>query len=183
MFDAETALLKAVRNRLRDQLNLTTDECTVEIDDQVPAIARDTYYVVTPGGSRPGPRQATATAGTIDMIVSVRVVAYKKIGNTARDRRRDIFLEQVTGLNALLSAASEQIDQNETLRAAANTLLDDEAVGGAFITPLQYAGYDPKPQSVFAQEYAAAVKTQGDPQIALKRGILFGNARFLQVRA
>ncbi len=57
MLIAETCLLLAVRDRLRTYMGLDERQCDIELDDQVPTLARERYFTVTSAGTtrRPFP--------------------------------------------------------------------------------------------------------------------------------
>ncbi len=77
MLIAETCLLLAVRDRLRTYMGLDERQCDIELDDQVPTLAREKYFTVTSAGTTPGPFHATA-AGSWDLQFAVKVTLYQE---------------------------------------------------------------------------------------------------------
>lgn len=183
MIDAETALLVAVRDRLRTELTLDAGECDVELDDEVPAIAGDRYVAVVPGGMVPGPRHNTS-GGVWDMRLACRVTVFHRMRDVPRDRRRSVFLQRVSGINAELSGIISQVDFSYALLNAATVLLEGQADGGKFFEPLKFAMTDERPVPVFRDAFDAAgnTVTGADPVVAIKRGVRFAGARFLKTR-
>jgi len=182
MLVAETALLVATRDRLRSQLAILPEHCDVELDDQVPAIAAQTYYAVIGAGVTPGPRHLTS-GGVTDVFLSIRVVVYQRIAEVARDRRRNVFIDLLTGLNAKLDAVVQQIDFSYELTAAAAALLTGTtAEGGEFPEPFRRFVPDSTPRMVARDPYDAAMMKGGDPIIAMTRGVTFSNCRFMKLR-
>jgi hypothetical protein len=197
MFEAETALLEAVRGQLQTAMSLDAHECEVEMDDEVPSIASDHYVAVTAAGAAPGRRHRTS-GGVWDLQFGVRVVVYQRIADVARDRRRNPFLQHTDGLNAMLGDVIRAVDFNYPILNTANTALnanlataddydEDEltTIGGKFLEPLKLQQLDAGPRSVFKDPYAAAnhqTKMPSDPIVALRRGVVFSGARYLKDR-
>lgn len=178
---AETELLSAVRGKIVLALSVEDHTVTIEMDEEVPAIAGDKHFVVSPLGITKGPRHNTAT-GTIDFYVGVRVCVYRRITAIPRDRRRDqAFLDRLSGINADLDAIMDAIDFKYNLNDTANAALSISS-GGGFIEPLRFASFDPRPAPVFKDVYAAGAGTPGDSILAIKRGINFDSARFVNRR-
>lgn len=185
MLDGETFLLRSVRNFLREKLTLSDTQCDCEPDEMVPAIAGDTYVAVIPNGFQPGPRHDTS-GGVFDILHSVRVVVYQRIGNVPRDRRRSVYLDRLTGLNQLIAKIITQIDFSIDVMAVANTYLrTDFPTAQLFIEPLRLAQVDSKPRTVSNDEYAAAIGGGGGSSqfVALARGVTFGRCRRIQGRS
>ena len=193
MLEAETALLAGVQVTLIAALEIDPRQCDVELDDEVPAIAADLYIAVTGGGITPGKRHNTS-GGVWDLVMSVGVTLYERIGDVARDRRRSVFMDRLGGLNRRSTKAARAIDFSYGPLSTANEELrirepgdpdyDPEAepnIGGEFVEPLRFAGSGP-PAAVHREPYAAAGYSKGDPVVAMKRSIRFTGARYLRVR-
>ena len=182
MLVAETALLVATRDRLRSVLALLPEHCDVELDDQVPAIAAKTYYAVIGAGLTPGPRHMTS-GGVVDVYLSMRVVVYERITEVARDRRRNVFIDLLTGLNTKLDAIIDAIDFSyELTNNAALLLTETTAAGGEFPEPFRSFVPDSSPRMVYRDPYDAAQMKGGDPVIAMARGVTFSKCRFMKLR-
>lgn len=178
--DEETAILKAVRDRVREVLSLPSSSVDVELDDYVPAIAGDKHVVIVPNGWTAGPNARNST--TIDNYLNVRVVVFNRIGNIPRDRRRDVFLGYSEGINKDLLAIRNGVEFSYDVVAKANTFLGASA-GEGFIEPLRFGSVDPKPQTVDEEPFTAAapMAKASHNQLAIKRGINFVLARFCRV--
>jgi hypothetical protein len=178
---AEACMLQAIQTRLRTELGLTDKNCAVEFDNEVPAIAGEVYYAIVPAGLTPGPRHMTS-GGVFDFRIAVRVVLYLR-HTIARDRRSDILMDTTSAIADRLDAVMELIHFDQTLRQAAEALLvNTSAEGGQFVECFKRADPDRALQPVVRDEYAAAqMQSQmGDPILAYRRGITFGEARFMK---
>jgi hypothetical protein len=180
MLVAETALLKAVRDKIRDELAI--GPCDLQLDDQIPATAQDDYYAVIGAGTRPGPRHNTS-GGVFDLVYSVRVVIYHRITHVARDRRRSVYDNLFTTMNAKLDDIIPLLDFKYDLLADAQAMLSETVwADGKYVEPFRRFTPDPNPRTVMRDPYDAAVGTAGDPIVALARGITFEGVRFLFAR-
>lgn len=177
---AESELLTAVRNLVTDTLALEEDRVTIELDEEVPAIAADLHVIVSPGGITTGPRH-NSSHGTTDLLIAVRVTVFRRITSVPRDRRRNAFLDRLAGINTDLDSIMDVLDYQYTAENTANTAMDLDS-GCGFVEPMRTLSFDPRPIPVFKDNYAAGSGTGGDPILALKRGITFGQARFLMRR-
>lgn len=183
MLLAEVALLIAIRERLIANATFASGACDIELDDQVPAIAGAEYCAVIGAGTRPGPRHSSS-GGVIDAVYSVRVVLYHRIAHVARDKRRTAYVSLLSGLNARLDEIIRLIDFRYELLADAKAILNEtfETVG-KYPEPFRDAVPDATPQAVYRDPYAAAnMPNEGDPIIALRRGVVFSGARFMNTR-
>lgn len=178
---AETELLASVRSAVQTALTLSASEITIEMDEEVPAIAGDKHVVVSPAGIIKGPRHNRAT-GTVDFYVAVRVCVYRRITAIPRDRRREqALMDRLKSINADLDTIMDAIDFKYPILDTVNTAMSIPS-GGGFIEPLRFGSFDTKPTPVFKDVYAAGTGTPGDPILAIKRGINFDSARFMRVR-
>lgn len=182
MLRSETYLLTAVRDRIRTELSIQDEQCRIEPDEIVPAVGTDFYVAVIPAGMSGGPTHNQNDA-VFDLYLSVKVVCYQKIGNVPRDRRRDVFLERLTGLNARLDKIMYAIDKNRSVVETASNLLQVEVpLANPFIEPLRFVSLDSKPRAVVASEYDGTPDAQNasNPVVALARGVTFGRARIME---
>lgn len=196
MLVAEACLLQAVRDKLVTDLGLRPEQCDVELDDQLPAIAPKDYYAVTAAGTRPGPRHKSS-GGVFDVTIDVKVTLFRRITEVARDRRRNVFLDLLKGTCLSLDRIVRSLDYNYELLTSAQTLVQaivDADVGvpdaitantsGQWPEPFRSFTPDSVPQMVYRDPYDAAqmAGAPADPIIALKRGVVFSGARYMQVR-
>lgn len=179
MIDAETSLVLAVRTRLQSVLAMTAQQCDIEPDEMVPAIAGAEYIAVLPAGVQAGPRHKSS-GGVWDLYVSVRVVVFHRVAELPRDRRRSALLDRYRGLNSRLSEVVRAVDYvyaiNDLATADVNQAGDER---GEFVEPLKLAQTDPTIGMVSFDLYAAQQSQLGDPIVALKRGVLFTGSRFV----
>lgn len=186
MLVAETCLITAVRNRLRTSLALSDDQCNIELDDQIPAIAKDTHIAVTAAGTTPGERHSSS-GGVWDLRFNVRVTVYQRMADQARDRRRNLFIDRLTGLNALVDQVIRAVDfdYSNVLAAAEALLVGTPAAGGNYPEPFRSFSIDTNVKPVFFDPYdAASMPGKGATEVvALSRGVTFQRARFMKERA
>lgn len=185
MLVAETALLLAIRNTLRSSLTLRSNQCDVELDDQLPPVAEELYFTVAAAGCSPGPRHSSS-GGVWDLYINVRVSVYQRCTHVARDRKTDLFLDLVTGLNARLDSVIRLIDNSYALTADAKALLTGTtAAAGEFPEPFRTFQPDTNFRTVAIEPYSAAQMgaMPADPVVGLMRGVTFNRARFMSERA
>lgn len=184
MIDAETALLQAVRDRLREIMQLDDRNCQIELDDLAPSIASEDYWAIVPATATPGRRNQSS--GIWDMSFGVRVVLLQRTTNVPRDRRRDVFMKHLHGINAKLAKASAAIHFEYTnIINDANSIIANDtetATPGKFYEPLRWAGLD-RPQTFVADAYAGQAASMGDPVVGIKRAMNFTGARFLREKS
>ena len=196
MLIAEAAMLRAVRNKLRTDLSLADNQCDVELDDQVPAIAPDDYFAVTAGGIRMGPNHRSS-GGVYDVLIDVRVTMFRRVPEVARDRRRNVFLDLLLGTALKLELVVRSLDNNYPLLGSAKAIVDSIIAGGINVPaaisanttaewpePFRTFTADRAPRMVLREQYDAAQMsaTGADPIVAISRGITFSGARYKQVR-
>lgn len=186
MLEAEIALLEAVHTQIITKLPLRAEQCDIEPEeDLAPAIAPDIYLAIVPNGVFPGPRQNTS-GGVWDLTFSVRIVAYEKIADVARDRQKNVYLNRVKNLNGLLSRAIRFLVFNQDVRTRAENLLSGLAEGGQFPEPFKTFTPDKAARSVSWDVYDGAQPSGGNPIVspilAMKRGVTLDGCRFLRDR-
>ena len=183
MTNGETILLEAVRDELRDKLGLNGNQCEIEYDDQPPSIAVPLYVCVIPAGMEQGPKH-NSSGGVYDFYHSVKVTVLQRSTNVPRDRSRNIFIDQLTGLNKWFDQIVKQIDWKYNLMCLANHYLEERYEGsGPFIEPLRMTSFDSRPRMVTTETYAA--HHQGGPgttgYTAMARSVTFGKCRRMEV--
>lgn len=195
MLIAEAALLQAVRNKLIADLSLDEGQCDVELDDQVPAIVPNSYFAVTAGGVRMGPRHQSS-GGVFDVLIDVRVTLFRRVPEIARDRRRNVFIDLLTGIALQLERVARSLDYSYPLLDSAKAIVDTILGGtdippavasnatGEWPEPFRTMVLDRAPRMTYREPYDAAQMAgqPADPLIAISRGIMFQGARYMQVR-
>lgn len=182
MLIAETCLLLAIRDRLRMGLSLDEKSCDIELDDQVPTLAREKYFAIVSEGTTPGPRH-TSSGGVWDLKFAVKVTFYQGAAEYPRDRRRNIFTQRLEGINAELTKVIRAIyyDYHNVVTVAKEYLTNTQAEYGEFPEPFRTFTPDPRVRTVFKDSYnAAGEQNTGDPTVALARGVTFSGARFMK---
>lgn len=172
---AEKSLLLAVRDRLRSQVPYEADQCEIEYDELAPAIVGQTYVAIMPAGFAKGKYHDTS-GGIADLVFSVDVLVVKRIGNVARDRRRDVFINNVGALNEELDKIFSVVDFNYDVMNLANAKVAAETAitTAKFHKPLLFAGIERRPRLAPAEIFGGAVDTKA----GLMRVISFGGAQW-----
>lgn len=183
MLIAETCLLLAVRNRLREGMPLNEHQCDIEMDDQVPTLARELYVTVVGAGTMPGPWHKPS-GGVWDLVFSVKVTVYQGASEVPKDRRRNLFIDRLDGLNQKLDQIIRLIDYDyRNLLDAAHVLIaDTPANGGNYPEPFRTFTPDPTPRASLHDVYNASGGNGGDQVAALSRGVTFSGCRFMKAR-
>jgi len=173
---SETALLDAVRDRIVAVCEYRETEVDVELDQIVPAMVGDVYVIVEPGGWMPGPNNDTC-GGVIDELFSVNVTVIMRATKVPKDRRRNVLIENLTGLNARLRKIINAIHFKYEVNAAANATIrgGGDPIEG-FIEPLRFYGMS-RPTVVGAEVVSAKA---GEMQAGIKRTVQFNKARRIQ---
>jgi hypothetical protein len=185
MLEGETYVLEAVRDILRKKLSLNDHECDCEPDEQIPAIAGNLYFAVIPAGFEVGPNHRP-TSGVYDILHSVQVYVIQRAADVARDKRRTISMQRLTGINNQISRVMQAIDRQMDLISYANLLLQtDYPTAQPFITAAQVTRVDAKPKMVNSDTYGGAMAANKGttPYVAMARSIYFGRMQRIQTIA
>jgi len=178
----EVLLLEAIRDTLRVKLNLSSNQCDIEFDEQPPAIAGQTYICVIPHGLTAGPVHNTA-ARIHDVVHSVKVTVLQRCGNVPRDRNRSIFANQLDGLNVLIDEVIRYLDWNPNLLSLTNHYLADRKPGtDPFIEMLRLKEVESRPRMVTTELYAAEnfPNKGASSYTAMARSVILGGCRRIQ---
>jgi hypothetical protein len=181
MLEGETYVLEGVRDILRNKLGLAENQCECEFDEQVPTIADDIYLAVIGGGFDPGPTHNTS-GGVHDVVHSVQVLVINR-AVAARDKRRSLFLERLTGINQQIANIISAIDWQLDVLSYVNHLLHGDFPNNQpFIHPLVLKRIDAKPRMVSNDIFAGTqIGGKGTtPFIAMARSVYFGSMRRIQ---
>lgn len=177
MSDTESALLLAVRDRIREACGYSEAQCEVEFDEIAPAGVGDVYVVVMPAGWRPGPRN-NAGGGVLDEIIDVDVEVVLRSGQFPRDRSRTMFIDTLTGINTRLQQINTLAGHfNYDVLDRAKLHLVDSTQG--FVEPLKFGGIEAKPREVPAEVFSAR---PGPEPVGLARKLSLVGARRIQYR-
>ncbi len=107
---------------------------------------------------------------------------YQGAAEVPRDRRRNLFIDRLEGINTELTQVIKALwfNYTEVLGAAAANLIGTEAENGEFPEPFRTFVPDPSVRTAFQDPYNAATGgSGGDPVTALVRGVTFSGARFM----
>jgi hypothetical protein len=179
---AEKFLMLATRDRLRLPQptggGYAENECDVEFDEMAPATVGQVYLAVLAGGWRPGPHH-NKCGGVNDLVYSLSVAVVRRIGNVPRDRRRDIFLNNLNTLDDDIDRVFSVVDWKYELMNLANSLITAETQSSeGFIEPLRLIGEVSRPRLVGAEFFGG----KGD-EAGMMRVIPFGGARRITTKA
>lgn len=165
--DPETAMLRAVRTRLRANMTLADSECDVEDDGLPPPVWRTRYLAIQPAqfeNRREADLSLTIRIG-LDVVVYVRVPF---IGET---KSRDLLADKI-GITALCFSVIQAVHNDyANVMNVANASL---AAGQAFVEPLQFEGVS-APRRVSGAELFADTENP-EKNAAMVRTVRFRNA-------
>jgi hypothetical protein len=185
----ELGLLLAVRDAIRELDGWNEDNCQCEFDELAPANMGDRYCAVIANGWSAGPTHRPS-GGVKDFVLGVEIFVVKRVGAKQASKRRDLYLEEATGLSSLTTPILG-IDFNYAVsREATRLALVAEGVDEADVTeslrrergfthPLVFERFSPRPQLVSGEEYFAQAN---EHRAGLARSIFFGGARRIRAR-
>lgn len=179
MINAEIPFLTTIRDMIRSGLPIAEHHCQNEPDENVDAIAGDEHIIVIPNGITPGPRHNTS-GGVWDLIFAARVVLFQKIANIPRDRRDNVFLNRLNGMDVRLGEIAELFDFSNPFLTNATTAANNDV---RFIEPLKFQSMDARPIMVNFEPYDAVNfpnPNTSNTILAMKRGINFGGCRAMK---
>jgi hypothetical protein len=181
---AETDLLQSARDYLRLKLSLTEAQCNCEPSEQAPATTGDIYYAVIPGGMSTG-EVHNPSGGVFDFEYGVDVLVAMRIGNVPRDRQRNTFLDNLSGLAVKCDGVIGWLDFRYAVTTGANQLLAVHAPGTEpFMHPLVFSGGDGMPRWTppgFWGETQAQLDA-GNVKVGMMRKLSFRKARRITYR-
>ena len=174
IFEAETALLDAVHNRLMNALKLDPNEIDIEVDDAAPAIVGQRYFMITPAQAAAG-RHAQQGDKTHHNLFGCRVAVVHRTGVVPRDKMRTAMRR----LNAELSIVSRILRFDYETINAAHADLTAQNIAGSFIRPLVPTSADAKPRLVAGDLFGAKPGNTGGAWAGILRGVTFTGAEFI----
>lgn len=176
--DEETALLLAVREKIRDLLGAER-EVNIEYDELPPSTIGAFYVAVIPGGITVL-QESTSSGGVGYFTYGVKVCLIMRIADVPKERIREKFVWGASSLNKRLRAIIGALDLSAPWPAVmnrANELINWDSRQG-FIEPLRLQSIDKTPQVAGAEFFQA---TNGE-NVGLKRSIVLGGAKRAIVR-
>ena len=183
MWSSETALLTAVRDRLRNDFQPSWRTLDIDIwhEESVPAIQGQKYIAIYPLGVNPGPTHNTS-GGVVDMVFSVGVSVIMQAPKTPHDRTKDLYVGYTGTLNRYVWNVFAAIDFKYTeVINAANTLIQAEegTAEQGFIEPLRMSSMDSGARQVSSSFFLGSGK---EPRAGLVKRIVFSGARRIKNR-
>lgn len=134
-------LLTTVRDHLSTALNLTKDECGVQLSGTPPAAAGQRYVAVDEGGVNVYSGDEAWLGEQYTILVSIM----RRAGQYPADRQGDLLVRETTAIKSLEELERRTIEAlhgNELLRKAYNEALGvpNDYFGEIAIQPLWYRG-------------------------------------------
>lgn len=176
---SESALLRAVRDRIRAHADYENNHCNVEIDERAPSVAPDLYIIVWHGGVNAGPVHFDSD-GDLDTVYGVNVSIAIRSTRIPRDRTRDTYIGLVGSFEVHQRNINAQIDKKIEVITAANVYITAEEPAGqqGFGIPLKFSAAGPireAPAEIFAG-------FPGETAAALIRTLEYRGARRNEIR-
>lgn len=167
--EPEKALAVAVQTKLRSVLAINDTQCNVEMDELLASMSADLQINVIPNGVQPGPLNSPAIR---DRFLSIAVQVAVRSRHVARDKRRKVYLDQLTGLAKIVDSIVSAIDGNYLY----DELDEQEGVLACkFIEPLLLVSMENRPKVIMPMDYGS---DQNKPA-AHGRLVTFGKARWI----
>jgi hypothetical protein len=181
MIDVERVLSLVLRNRIRgafaalDQGQVSSTQVQIEMDETLPAISADRTISVIPAGVDAGPYNL----GLHDLQPRMKVFCCWRIRKIPRDRKRDIYLANYTGLSAMLQTVYSAI-HNVYLTAdidevATELGVQDMIKGCRMVEPFRFTNLESQTKLVYPADFGS---NESQPA-GMGRSITFGRARYL----
>jgi hypothetical protein len=184
VLSAEPCLLQAVQEAVKTALGLTDDQCTIESDeDFVPQTAGDLHVSIVPASISLGNvHQSSGT--TRDVEYGCRVSVFVRSRAVPRDKRRTLYLDQLSGVNALLDKVVYSVDWKASITARANQILAAiTPTAGPFVGYLRLIAIDSRVRGVAVDTYGASSQASAsgsEVMAGVTRGITLGRIRRLE---
>lgn len=134
---SEAAILSAVRDQLREQLALKPIECDVMFEP--PASTGEEFIAIE------GAAVSSSETESLKEVYQVYASVWKRTGKYPADRRGNILLDNVSGLDVLERRVIRAVHGNQMIRLAACELAKapSEIGGDIFQKALYYQGREP----------------------------------------
>ena len=166
------ALLEAVRDRLRVELNLKDTVCDVEIRGDPPPFAGSVYFAVHPASKR------SIIEDVFDENYEVGVTVTQRIIGVPIDRwGGEFLLRNFNSIDRRTREVAVQIhNQVDVLTRANNIITTDDPTQNGIIEPLRWTGTESPPRVVDGTWFTA----QPETDVGLVVEVQFGGARRLE---
>lgn len=149
------ALLPAVRDHLRQQLNYTANECRVMRGPQPPARCGDIFLSIYALSWTPGDPDWNRG---LDEYYGVACCISQRIPFLPDDERgEELYIKHGTGIETLARRIMTAIHQNIDVMGSANSLIADSA--NRIIEPLRWQTTDSQPVEVGPEWFSAETRT------------------------
>ena len=176
---SESALLRAVRDRIRTHASFSNRQVQVELDDNYcPAIVGDLYVMVVPAGQSEGAHNSVSRYAS-DILYAVDITVVMRAPKVPRDRQREILIATAASLEVYQLAIESKIDFQEAVTTAANAYIAAEGGGSPFTEMLKYAGAD-RIRRAPAELFTGS---SGEPVAAIMRTYHYRGARRVKTRS
>ncbi len=170
-----SALLTAVRNHLRSELDIKSEECDCQPDGQPQPAFGSRYIAVHPTSWTPGD---TRIDHGIDELFGVTCTITIRVSAVPRDRLMgEKFLKSLTGIEALARATAAVVHQNYDVMNAANAMIGGDH---KLMQPLFWNGTQMPPRMETGTWVWSTKAAEMDLVAALVLPVRFGNARRIQ---
>ena len=190
--DEETALLLAVRDRLRKYLVLDVDssDIHVELDEMAHQIKGYKGLIIASDGGQPGSDHMPGGT-TVHEVLGVFVSVVVRTTHLPRDRKWrmiadvDRFLVFNATINQQIRRVRDLIDYDQDLRNLANDYLASNGrTGNPIVTPLVWVSQDKRPRAVGPELFSASKRSdqKSESSVGLVKTIYFGHANCYSVR-
>lgn len=181
MIDIERVLSLVLRNRVRaafaalDKGQVSPTSVQIEMDETLPAISAERTISIIPQGIEAGPY----TLGLHDLQPRFKVFCVWRIRAVPRDRKRDVYLANYTGLSAMIQTVYDAI-HNANLAAdidavATDLKVQDTIKGCRMVEPFRFTNLEGQTKLVYPADYGS---NESQPA-GMGRSITFGRARYL----
>ena len=139
---SESALLRAVRDRIRLSETFADHQVLVELAEEAMPTSANLQILILPEQVRPGPHNRNGTCS--DTYYDISVIVAMRGANTPRDRNRNLLVGLVSSFETIKRAIDAQIDWSYATNDAANALiLAEEGSSEGFMEPLGFNGMGP----------------------------------------
>lgn len=176
---SESALVRAVRDRIRAHSDFADHQVRVELDEFAPPVTGNLYVMVLSAGEEAGPRH-NPNQGASDKLYHVDVTVCLRATHRPRDRQREMFVGLTKSFETYKVAIENQIDFRYEVNDAADAyILAETGSSEGFIEPLKFASVSPfrrAPASLF-------LAAEGETVAAVLRPIHFRGARRIVTRS
>jgi hypothetical protein len=175
-----SALLKSVRNLVRNEMQLDEQTCAIMPGPLPPPSCGQRFLSIYLSEWRPGDRDLNRG---IDEYFSVTLTWSYRVAYLPADAHgEEAYIQQLEGIEAASRLLIPLLHQNiEVMSGANNLILDGEY---KFIEPLRWQGGDPVPKYVgaawFGSGEAQSKSGPEDNKVGLVQEVTFGEARRIQ---